>query len=38
MFRETSQMRSFGKTKPSRNEENSLLFTDVGKSCQSRDF
>ena len=28
----------FSKIKPSRNRENSLSFTDVGKSCQSREF
>ena len=31
-------MWSFAKIKPSRNGENSLSFTDVGKSCQSREF
>ena len=37
-FCETSHMRSFAKIKPSRNSENSLSFTDVGKSSQSREF
>ena len=31
-------MRSFAKIKASCNGENSLSFTDVVKSCQSRDF
>ena len=37
-FRETSHKRSFANIKPSRNRENSLSFTDVGKSCQSHNF
>ena len=31
-------MRSFAKIKPSRNLEITLSFTDIGKSCPSRDF
>ena len=31
-------MRSFAEIKPSRNGENTLSFTDVGKACQSREF
>ena len=31
-------MRSFVKIKPSRNAENTLAFTDIGKSCVSSDF
>ena len=37
-FRETSQMRSFVKIKPSQNGGINLSFTDVGKSCQNREF
>ena len=37
-FRETSRMRSFAKTKPAWNGENTLSFTDVGRSCQSREI
>ena len=35
-FRETSRMQSFAKMKPSRNGENALSFTDVGKSWKRR--
>ena len=31
-------MRSFAKIEPPRNGENTLSFTDVGKSCQSREL
>ena len=31
-------MRSFVKIKPSRNSKSFLSFTDIGKSCPSRDF
>ena len=37
-FRETSHMRSFVKIGPSRNGEITMSFTDVGKSCPSREF
>ena len=37
-FRENSRMRNFAKLKPSQNGENYLSLTDVGKSCQSREF
>ena len=37
-FRETSQTRSFVKTKPLQNGEIHLIFTDEGKSCPSREF
>ena len=37
-FRETSYMRSFVKIKSSRNDEIYLSFTDIGKSCPSREF
>ena len=37
-FHETSPLRSFMKIKQSRNGEITLLFTDVGKSCPSREF
>ena len=33
----TSNMRSFAKIKPSRNDEITLPLTDVGKSCTSHD-
>ena len=31
-------MRSLAKIKPSQNDENSLSFTDVGKSCKTRQY
>ena len=37
-FRETSHMRSFVKIKASRNGEITLSFTDICKSCLSREF
>ena len=37
-FRETSHMRSFEKINTSRNDEIALSFTDLGKSCPSREF
>ena len=38
LLRETSHMRSFVKTKSSKNGEITLSFTDIVKSCPSRDF
>ena len=37
-FRETSHMRSFVKIKSSQNSEITLLFTDIEKSCPSREL
>ena len=37
-FHETSRMRSFVKINSSQNDEITLPFTDVGKSCSSPDF
>ena len=37
-FRETSHMRSFAKVKFSQNGKIILPFTDIGKSCPSREF
>ena len=37
-YRETSHMRSFVKIKSSQNAENTLSFTDICKSCTSREF
>ena len=38
LFRVTSHMRSFVKIKSSRNAEITQSFTDIGKSCPSREF
>ena len=37
-FRKTSNMRSFVKRKPPRNDEITLSVTDIGKSCLSREI
>ena len=37
-FRETSHMRSFAIIKPSRNDEITQSFTDIGKTCLSREL
>ena len=38
LFSRTSHMRSFVKIESSRNGEITMSFTDVGKSCPSREF